>query len=114
MRNELLVGSAEHAHIVAAATKQAEAPAQKNRQQRRLELYGKKPPATGPPLPFARPAYMDIPTWCAYTGMSRTGVYEAVAFGNLMTIKVGKKRLVDVEQGLSWLRSLAAPTSKAA
>ena len=56
-----------------------------------------------------RPAYMDIPTWCRYTGMSRTGVYEGVAFGNLVTIKVGKQRLVDVERGISWLASLATP-----
>ena len=110
MRSKLQISGAAmpaHASVVAAATKAAEASAQKSRPERRTQKWRASVQATGPPLPFDRPAFMEIPTWCAFSGMSRTGVYEAAAFGHLRTIKCGRKRLVDVEQGLAWLHSLA-------
>src|SRR3954466_8786570 len=107
MRNDFQSTIAEEA-IRQAATARAEAPVHKRKTRKPNLPPSATPPTAGSPLPFDRPAYMAIPTWCAFTGMTRTGVYEAVAFGKLATIKVGKKRLVDVEQGLTWLRSLAA------
>jgi len=106
MRNEPLPG-ATHTPIAAASTAEAEAPAQTRVTDKPGRNLGARTPATGPPLPFDRPAYMSVATWCTYTGMNRTAVYEAVAFGRLTTIKIGKRRLVDVEQGLVWLRSLS-------
>jgi hypothetical protein len=109
MQDELVAYSARpaHARIVAAATGEARAPGQKRTPAKLGRPPTTQPLTARPPLPFDRPAYMDIPTWCAYTGMNRTSVYEAVAFGELTTIKVGRRRLVDVEESLAWLRSLA-------
>jgi hypothetical protein len=38
--------------------------------------------------------------------MSRTASYNALGRGDLKAIKVGSRTLIDVDAGLSWLRSL--------
>ncbi len=52
------------------------------------------------------PAYATVPDWCAITGMSRSGTYEALGRGDLRAIKLGARTLVDVQHGLAWLASL--------
>ncbi len=47
-----------------------------------------------PELKFAA-----IPTWCAISGLSRTGTYHALGRGDLKAIKVGSRTLIDVEAG---------------
>jgi hypothetical protein len=37
--------------------------------------------------------------------MSRTATYEALAQDQLIAIKLGRRTLIDVEQGVAWLRS---------
>jgi hypothetical protein len=54
-----------------------------------------------------RPRFMSIPHWCDYSGMGRTATYELMAKGQLRTIKVRKRRLVDVDFGVAYLDSLA-------
>jgi hypothetical protein len=51
---------------------------------------------------------MSIPDWCDYSGLGRTATYELVAQSRLRTIKVRKRRLVDVDAGVAYLESLAA------
>jgi hypothetical protein len=55
-----------------------------------------------------RPRFMSIPHWCDYSGMGRTATCELMAKGQLRTIKVRKRRLVDVDFGVAYLDSLAA------
>ncbi len=50
--------------------------------------------------------FADIPHWCAISGMSRTGTYNALGRDDLKAIKMGSRTLVDVEAGLAWLRTL--------
>ena len=47
-----------------------------------------------------------VPEWCAASGMSRSGTYDAANRGGLVIVRIGGKSLVDFEQGFSWLRSL--------
>jgi hypothetical protein len=54
------------------------------------------------------PKFASLPQWCAISGMSRTASYNALGRGHLKAIKVGARTLVDVEAGLTWLRSLPA------
>jgi hypothetical protein len=56
------------------------------------------------------PKFASIPHWCALTGMSRTGTYNALGRGDLRAVKCGYRTLIDVEAGLAWLRSL--PTAE--
>jgi hypothetical protein len=41
--------------------------------------------------------------------MGRTATYDAINRGDLLTIKIGRRRLIDVEHGLCWMQSKAAP-----
>jgi hypothetical protein len=52
------------------------------------------------------PKYAPMPQWCAISGMSRTASYNALGRGDLRAIKVGSRTLLDVDYGLTWLRSL--------
>lgn len=58
----------------------------------------------------AFPAYAPVDRWCALSGMGRSATYQALGRGNLRAIKVGARTLIDVPNGLGWLRSL--PTAK--
>ena len=53
------------------------------------------------------PKYAPLPHWCAISGMTRTGTYNALAQGNLRAIKQpgGRRTLIDVPHGLAWLRA---------
>src|SRR5829696_4607248 len=46
-----------------------------------------------------------IREWCRLSSMGRTRVYEEAGLGNLRTIKVGGRSLVDLSAGLAWLDS---------
>jgi hypothetical protein len=65
-------------------------------------------PVTRKPLP----AYMTIRRWNAFTGMTPTDTYEAIVFGQLVTVRPGRERLVDVAQGLDYLRQTKAPPAE--
>lgn len=56
------------------------------------------------------PAYATVPDWCALSGMSRSGTYEALGRGDLRAIKMGARTLIDVQHGLAWLASLPVAT----
>lgn len=63
------------------------------------------------------PKYATIPDWQHISGMGRTTTYEALGRGDLRSIKLGARVLIDVEAGLAWLASLppakiAAPKIK--
>jgi hypothetical protein len=52
------------------------------------------------------PRYAPIQVWCATSGMSRSGTYEALGRRDLKAIKLGARTLIDVEAGLAWLGSM--------
>jgi hypothetical protein len=54
----------------------------------------------------ATPKYATIPDWQRISGMRRTSTYEALGRGDLRSIKLGTRVLIDVEAGLAWLASL--------
>jgi hypothetical protein len=54
------------------------------------------------------PKYATIPDWQGLSGMRRTSTYEALGRGDLRSIKIGSRVLIDVEAGLAWLASLPA------
>ncbi len=53
-----------------------------------------------------QPKYMSIRAWTAFSGMSRSGTYAALAAGSLVARKVGRSTLVDVDRGVAWLNGL--------
>lgn len=53
-----------------------------------------------------RPRFMVINEWIKYSGIGRTSTYELIAQGKLKTIVVGRRRLVDVDAGITYLESL--------
>lgn len=59
------------------------------------------------------PRLAPIPRWCAISGMSRSGTYDALARGQLRAKKLGGKTLIDVPHGLAWLESLPDATFRA-
>jgi hypothetical protein len=52
------------------------------------------------------PKYATIPDWQRISGMRRTSTYQALGRGDLRSIKLGTRVLIDVEAGLTWLASL--------
>ena len=57
-------------------------------------------------MPDTTPKYPTIPDWQRIPGMRRTSTYEALGRGDLRSIKLGTRVLIDVEAGLAWLASL--------
>ncbi|MDP3803473.1 excisionase family DNA-binding protein [Brevundimonas sp.] len=53
------------------------------------------------------PALMSIQAFCAWAGIGRTKVYEEIEAGRLSTVKVGRRRLVPMQQAQLWLEGLA-------
>jgi hypothetical protein len=64
----------------------------------------RKPRRLIPPTPHA--AWCTIQGWCALTGMSDGATYNAMSRGDLVTRKLGKRVLIDVQKGLKWLDGL--------
>jgi hypothetical protein len=64
--------------------------------------------------PTAQSAWTTIQGWCALTGMSDGATYNAMSRGDLVTRKLGKRVLIDVEKGLAWLNSLPPATIRLA
>jgi hypothetical protein len=58
--------------------------------------------------PTDTPRYAPIPRWCNLSGTTRTWTYAAMKDGKLRSIKVGRRRLIDVPHGLELLEKLAA------
>ena len=57
-------------------------------------------------MSITTPKYATIPDWQRISGMRRTATYEALGRGDLRSIKLGTRVLIDVETGLAWLASL--------
>ena len=45
-----------------------------------------------------------------FRGVSRTRLYEAIKKGEIRTIKDRKRRIIEIEEGRRWVRSLHAST----
>jgi hypothetical protein len=65
------------------------------------------------PLEDQTPKFATVSGWCAMTGMSRTGTYEALGLGYLTAVKAGRRTLIDAAAGLVWLHSLPRATFRA-
>jgi hypothetical protein len=57
---------------------------------------------------YPNPKYAPIPQWCVISGMGRSKTYEYLGAGKLHAIKLGKRLLIDVEHGLSYLATMPA------
>ena len=57
------------------------------------------------------PRYAPIPLWTRISGTTRTWTYGAINDGKLRSIKVGRRRLIDVPSGLELLESLDEKTA---
>ncbi len=55
-----------------------------------------------------QPLFATVDKWSAMTGLGRTKTYYLIAEGHLRAIKVGKRTLVDVTQGLAYLHAQPA------
>ena len=42
-----------------------------------------------------------------FVGVSRTRLYEAIRTGEIKTIKDRKRRIIEIEEGKRWVRSLS-------
>lgn len=51
-----------------------------------------------------------ISVWCQMTGMSRRVTYQWLAEGKLRAFKAGARTVLDIEHGLSVIRSLPVAT----
>ena len=47
-----------------------------------------------------------------FRGVSRTRLYEAIKKGEIRTIKDRKRRIIEIEEGRRWVRSLAENTEQ--
>jgi hypothetical protein len=45
-----------------------------------------------------------------FVGVSRTRLYEAIKNGEIKTIRDRKRRIIEIEEGKRWIRSLGANT----
>jgi hypothetical protein len=52
------------------------------------------------------PKFATIEDWGVISGMRRRVTYEKLGSGDLKAIKCGARTLIDVEHGLTYLRSL--------
>jgi hypothetical protein len=77
----------------------------------RPDRGGLRPTGEEPgPIALDHPAFAPIPTWLRISGLTRTATYNALSRGDLVAIKVGRRTLIDVQAGISWLRSLPKAT----
>jgi len=49
---------------------------------------------------------MTIAQFCAWAGIGRTMTYQLIRYGNLNTVKVGRRRLILWSEAQRWLSSL--------
>lgn len=68
-----------------------------------MHIMPSKPDPKSPP-----PRYASVDEWTRLSGISRTVTYDRIAKGELKAVKVGRRTLVDVEHGLSWIASQPA------
>ena len=66
-------------------------------------------------LPVAvHPLYVSIPQAATMAGISRSFLYETLSANGIRSIKVGRRRLVEVESIKHWQASFAANAGLAA
>jgi hypothetical protein len=59
------------------------------------------------------PKFATIDNWLAMSGMGRRSTYDELGRGNLKAVKVGARTLIDVDAGLTWIRSRPAAMIRA-
>ncbi len=62
------------------------------------------------PLPVTEIQFATVKRWCEMTGMGRSTTFEALRAGKLHAVKQGRITLIDVQKGLSYMRSLPKAT----
>ena len=62
-------------------------------------------PAEDAELPESGRIALSVVEFGKRTDLSRSLIYEAIKLGDLQSIKVRGRRLILVEDGISWLRS---------
>ena len=55
-----------------------------------------------------QPRYVSVSDWTAMTGIGKTKSFDLIKRGKLRTIKLDRKRLIDVEASIAFLETLAA------
>lgn len=55
------------------------------------------------------PNFVSIGEWTTRSGVSRSRTYELLASGELKARKVGRRTLIDLHAGLTWLNEQPAP-----
>ncbi len=55
---------------------------------------------------MTEPKFGTIDRWMDLTSMGRRATYGALGRGDLHAVKCGSRTLIDIEAGLTWLRSL--------
>ena len=55
-----------------------------------------------------RPRYVSVADWSAMTGIGKTKTFAMLKEGRVRSIKLDKKRLIDLEASLAYLDTLAA------
>jgi excisionase family DNA binding protein len=50
---------------------------------------------------------VDIPEACRLTGLGRSKIYDLLGSGEIISVKVGKRRLILVADLRAWLQRLA-------
>jgi hypothetical protein len=61
---------------------------------------------------FFSPKFASMQVWCALSGVSERASYDHIARGDLRAVRLGGALLVDVENGLAWIRTLPPPVIK--
>ena len=56
----------------------------------------------------SRPRYVSVSDWTAMTGIGKTKTFALLKEGRVRSIKLDRKRLIDVEASLAYLETLAA------
>lgn len=64
-----------------------------------------RPPPANAATELLQPKYCSITQWCELTGLGRRTVYDLLGNGDFRAVKVGGRTLLDIEHGLSWLKS---------
>jgi hypothetical protein len=62
--------------------------------------------ARGGTMSALEPKFGPIETWTTVSGMSRRVTYEKLGTGDLKALKLGARTLIDIEHGLTYMRSL--------
>jgi len=57
-----------------------------------------------------QPIFGSVDAWCEASGLGRSATYEAISAGWLPSVKIGKRRLIDMERGIAAMRAMCQRT----